>query len=443
MRRRIRFLLALSLLALNFVSVKGIDARPVGAPGEPEKSASRWKGHPFVFVFTTDDGTACNLGWSETGRDMDFRFTIGVNPWSKYYPSERRLTPEGMHQLHADGFEIAQHTYSHCQVGVPTNCPMPPRGSLLAYTQCENFDPYTASVLFQAEIERDSVAAVAEVPVYDVRTLTYPRHMYSRAIIDSLIGEGYIGARYAENSSYFGYGNYEFTAPARNSWDDGISLFRIPLMHYGATFFGNHSADPPEHFTYEEFLAATQPYIDQAVADGGMFVIYAHHFGDDDETFGNINYGSGGITQQDLAWMVDLVRANGGVVMTLGEAVEYYRARTTMFEIDGDYVWVPEATGVSESDFAPQAGLTVSPNPFNPRTTIRFDVARECRVRLDIYNARGRLVTTLVDDTLLPGTHTVPWSGSDDRGGCVSSGVYFGRLQLGTEVRTRRMTLLK
>ena len=90
------------------------------------------------------------------------------------------------------------------------------------------------------------------------------------------------------------YGDY--TTYPSNSWDDGLSLFRMPNITTTSDLFGNHSAVPPVHKTYEDFLAVAQPYIDQTRASGGAFIIFDHHLGNDDDSLGNINYASGGVT---------------------------------------------------------------------------------------------------------------------------------------------------
>jgi hypothetical protein len=84
------------------------------------------------------------------------------------------------------------------------------------------------------------------------------------------------------------------------------------------------------------------------------------------------------------------------------------------------------------------------PNPFNPTTTLRFSVPTGAEhVGLRILNVGGRVVRTLVDGPVGPGTHSRVWDGTDDRGEAVASGVYFMRLEAGGEVETRKMTLLK
>lgn len=83
------------------------------------------------------------------------------------------------------------------------------------------------------------------------------------------------------------------------------------------------------------------------------------------------------------------------------------------------------------------------PNPFNPRTEIEYSIARDSHVRLEIYNARGALVSTLVDGKQNAGMQSASWDGVDQNGNSVPSGVYYYRLGTEESVRTRRMTLIK
>ncbi len=83
------------------------------------------------------------------------------------------------------------------------------------------------------------------------------------------------------------------------------------------------------------------------------------------------------------------------------------------------------------------------PNPFNPSTEVAFSLDRGGPATLRIFDARGRLVHTLVDGDLPAGRHTVTWSGDDSRGRPVASGVYFYRLEAGDQRAERRMILVK
>ena len=84
-----------------------------------------------------------------------------------------------------------------------------------------------------------------------------------------------------------------------------------------------------------------------------------------------------------------------------------------------------------------------APNPFNPTTTISFTLSERERVTLAIHDVRGRLVRTLVDETLNEGYQERLWDGKDAKGVQVSSGVYFYTLSAGRGTATRKMLLLK
>jgi flagellar hook assembly protein FlgD len=87
--------------------------------------------------------------------------------------------------------------------------------------------------------------------------------------------------------------------------------------------------------------------------------------------------------------------------------------------------------------------MEVSPNPFNPTTTIGFTVPAAAPVRLQVFDLRGRLVATLVDEELRAGQHEVIWTGSDASGREVPSGVYLSRLAAGGKVVHGRMALVR
>jgi hypothetical protein len=117
------------------------------------------------------------------------------------------------------------------------------------------------------------------------------------------------------------------------------------------------------------------------------------------------------------------------------------------------------ATGYSDSLFLIQAPTAVeaepmvlaprfllapnTPNPFNPLTTIRFQVPAPGRAALRIYSIQGALVRTLVDSALPAGPYRVEWNGRDDRGAAMASGVYVYELSQGAKRLSRKMSLLK
>jgi hypothetical protein len=84
-----------------------------------------------------------------------------------------------------------------------------------------------------------------------------------------------------------------------------------------------------------------------------------------------------------------------------------------------------------------------APNPFGSSTLIRFDLARPAPVRIGVYNVKGELVSTLVDEHMSEGRKEISWNATDGRGERVASGVYFYRLVTGNTELTRKMMLLQ
>lgn len=85
----------------------------------------------------------------------------------------------------------------------------------------------------------------------------------------------------------------------------------------------------------------------------------------------------------------------------------------------------------------------VSPNPFNPRTVVRFDLADEQHVVLKVHDMRGRLAAILADGLFGRGPHHIVWTGSDQRGRSLPSGSYILRLVAGASVHTTKAVLIR
>ncbi|HEX6791863.1 MAG TPA: M6 family metalloprotease domain-containing protein [Candidatus Krumholzibacteria bacterium] len=155
--------------------------------------------------------------------------------------------------------------------------------------------------------------------------------------------------------------------------------------------------------------------------------------------------GPGNISATNVEWVgkdriladFDLTGAPNGtydvVVYNPGGASA---ALTDAFAISGGAT----AAGDSPKKFAL---LPNYPNPFNPATTIRYELASRSRVELRIYDVKGALVKTLVNESKPAGVYSLEWNGRDDRGVAVSSGVYFYRITAGSFNDVRKMTLLK
>ncbi len=112
-----------------------------------------------------------------------------------------------------------------------------------------------------------------------------------------------------------------------------------------------------------------------------------------------------------------------------------------LFQVE-DFAGVPTAIGGTPA--ARSAHLLASyPNPFNPATTIAYEIDQPADVVLAVYDIKGALVRTLTRARMPGGRHEVRWDGARSNGARVASGVYFVRLAAGGHTDTGRLVLLK
>jgi hypothetical protein len=102
----------------------------------------------------------------------------------------------------------------------------------------------------------------------------------------------------------------------------------------------------------------------------------------------------------------------------------------------------PAPSAVPETE-TPQPGWALSawPNPFNPMVNIAFEVEQSQMARLDVFDPRGRRVARLFDGVANPGRTELTWSGKDDTGRSLPSGVYFARLISGSRKAVYKLVL--
>jgi len=83
------------------------------------------------------------------------------------------------------------------------------------------------------------------------------------------------------------------------------------------------------------------------------------------------------------------------------------------------------------------------PNPFNPTTTVAFELSTSAATTIDVLDLKGRLVRQLFAGDLPAGSQFEPWDGRDGRGRNVSAGVYLIRVRAGVETGTIKVVLTK
>ena len=156
--------------------------------------------------------------------------------------------------------------------------------------------------------------------------------------------------------------------------------------------------------------------------------------------------------------------ANAGVMDPLDLPVYYFSTRKGewirlhLSDSDADFVYTKvkefcylifsKTSGLREDETVNRmpTGYRLHPNypnPFNPSTTVAFEVPEQGAVNLRITDILGRDVITLVDGPLSPGSYQVVWDGSDENGLKVGNGVYILIMRANGFMRMRRVTLMK
>jgi len=100
----------------------------------------------------------------------------------------------------------------------------------------------------------------------------------------------------------------------------------------------------------------------------------------------------------------------------------------------------------SEDELSPVTATVLkgnSPNPFNPTTTIYYDILEPCNVRLDVYNVKGQKVRSLLNEAQSRGRHSIVFEALDEYSKSLSSGIYFYRFTAGKYKATRKMLLME
>ena len=172
---------------------------------------------------------------------------------------------------------------------------------------------------------------------------------------------------------------------------------------------------------------------------------------------------AGSVTLQGAAEsggvLVQLVPDGGATFTAADGSFRIERVRAGSYSLRAAHPeWVEAGVSVAVAEGEELTGIVLSllpgvpaalrlhavyPNPFNPETTVAFDLPRDARVELAVFDPRGRRVKVLVAGDLPFGYHRENWDGRDDAGRTCASGVYFARLKTEGRDLTRKMTLLR
>jgi len=147
---------------------------------------------------------------------------------------------------------------------------------------------------------------------------------------------------------------------------------------------------------------------------------------------------------QFVGWSEFITGAGGPVDLEIDPATGdlIYIA---FFENEVRRVRFPTSVDVGEPSSPPVSEIAAhaAPNPFHPKTSIRFSLPKAARVSLRIYDAQGRLVRELLDAWLERGDHTIDWSGTSAAGDRMDAGVYYYRLESAAGNASEKIVLLQ
>ncbi len=243
--------------------------------------------------------------------------------------------------------------------------------------------------------------------------------------------------------TYFARVEYGDPSSAYQYYLDGGSLSDTAVLPLGEVVGGNVASDGLDcgiFRIWDVYLEAGETYHVGFTTSGPAEIRLA--------LFGNPGSGAFWTSRYGSVWEL----TESGNTSFTAQATDWYglvafanhRAKTGNYAIR--ITPDSQATGVDGDPPAPErlALLQNAPNPFNPSTSIRFDVpAGGARVRLQVFDVAGRRVRTLFDENAPAGRQTITWFGNDDSGHPVPGGVYFCRLTAPGFAETRKMVFLK
>ena len=212
-----------------------------------------------------------------------------------------------------------------------------------------------------------------------------------------------------------------------------VSLANVQaLMGYG--FVLNYDA---EKFEFVEVMPAAE---DLLVSSGGETPLLR---GWSPEA-GQVHVMNAIVNGSEVSGGGDIVRLVFRVLRDFEDNARFEIAEGLVF--DPSQLANPLAGGVLDIQTTPTefALLQNFPNPFNPDTTIGYELAESADVTLQIYNVVGQVVRTLIAaEPQSVGRYQIRWDGMDDRGTPVSSGIYFYQISAGKFQDVRKLMLLK
>ncbi len=213
----------------------------------------------------------------------------------------------------------------------------------------------------------------------------------------------------------------------------GISLANVEAL----TAYGLSLSYDPSRFEFVEAVAADEELLKSTGGDTPLFKTFQSRAGE-------LQIANAVVHGSSVSGEGPILNVTFKVLREFEDMARFEIADGIVFDAESHSN--PVVTlGALEVETTPAefALLQNYPNPFNPETTIKYNLAETGDVNLRIYNIVGQVVRTLVAERQPAGRYEVRWSGTDDRGMAVSSGIYFYQITAGGFRDVKRLMLLK
>jgi len=216
----------------------------------------------------------------------------------------------------------------------------------------------------------------------------------------------------------------------------------VPVLPSDTTIYPHSSAQTMQHNNRHITVWSMYPFPDDSeIRPDDVYMSVLNSSG------GYISNNPNGFVVVDASKSQDIpqLSANTGNIIT----VAWKDGRSSGKDpIYGLYLQRVDVQANSDADITQPASKTLSsvanfPNPFNPETTISFNLQSATNVKIDIYNIRGQLVKSLTNNRFEKGRNSVVWNGLNNAENPVGSGVYLYKVSTQDEVQTKKMLLLK
>jgi len=288
----------------------------------------------------------------------------------------------------------------------------------------DNADAATQVTSYEAYRRSDAPPAVA------ARSARGPEGLSQRQLLDA--GWTFAGAVPAHQQS-----SYSIDAPT-------IGDSTLTLGQYYSVFFiraasgvvNTYYDSPPDSGYSRDNLAPAVP---------SSFVFTAGSLTWNKSTAEDFDYFTVYGSNVDSFVSATLVNYTIGLNMNVSASpyTYYYVTATDFSGNEGKPAKVNTLSGVNGTPQSYVLSLSNYPNPFNPRTTVKYTVPSRGHVSVRVYDTSGAFVATLFDGERAAGAFSVEWDGRASRGDVVGSGVYFARIEQNGATRTKKMVLLK